>query len=300
MGVNNLVRKLGLAGERIWRRLPADAQQRPALRGAGKVIHKLSARFSDRRQSTGTWFLRNQALLLTIQELTEKLNLGASVRICSIGCSTGAEIYSGLWAVRKARPDLKIFPVGIDGSEPVIEMASSGRYLRQAFELGQMNDQLLSEFFDEDGDCLKVKRWIAEGIQWLVADARDPNLLDRIGQQDVLLANNFLIHMKQADASACSAKLLKLTKPGGLLVCRGIDLDVREKLVTQHHLKPIATRIEEIHNAEPERDARRDWPWRYWSLEPMDKTRRRWLERYAAIFRVPESNPGMSQVGQRI
>jgi chemotaxis methyl-accepting protein methylase len=300
MGVNILVKRLGLAGESIWRRLPAASQQRPSLYRAGKLIHKLSARLSDRRQSTSTWFLRNQALLLTIQELTEKFSVGASIRLCSIGCSTGAEIYSVLWAVRKARPDLKIFPVGIDGAEPVIEMARSGRYSRQAPELGHMNDELLSEFFDEDGDGFKVKQWIAEGTQWQVADARDPMLPDRIGQQDVLLANNFLIHMNPAEASACFAKLLKLTKPGGLLVCRGVDLDLREKLVTQHQLKPIATRIDEIHNSEPEKDARRGWPWRYWALEPMDKTRRRWLERYSAIFRVPTANANMPEYGQRV
>jgi hypothetical protein len=55
----------------------------------------------------------------------------------------------------------------------------------------------------------------------------------------------------------------------------------------KHGLTPVATRIEEIHGADPDWDARKDWPWRYWALEPMNKKRRHWVERYAAIFRLP-------------
>jgi chemotaxis methyl-accepting protein methylase len=121
---------------------------------------------------------------------------------------------------RFGKPDLKILPVGIDGSGSAIEQAKVGRYARQSPELRNMNDQLLSELFEVHENEFRIKGWIAEGAEWLVADACDPKLRARIGYQDLLLANNFLIHMKKTDAAACFDKLLKLMKPGGLLVCR--------------------------------------------------------------------------------
>src|SRR5262249_42900688 len=126
MGLNPLVRKLGSAGESIWRRFPLEARHRPPLRTVGKVIHTLSTRFSERRQSESTWFLRNLPLLYTIQDHVSAFERTKPLRICSIGCSTGAELYSILWMLRKSQPSRGIAPVGIDRSEAVIETARSG------------------------------------------------------------------------------------------------------------------------------------------------------------------------------
>ena len=124
-------------------------------------------------------------------------------------------------------------------------------------------------------------------MRWLVADAKDPNLVDLVGVQDVLLANNFLVHMQPAAAQECMTGLLRLVRPGGLFICRGVDLGVRESVVRRSGLEPITNEIQQIHDADPTIDAPKDWPWKYWGLEPMDLTRREWPARYAAIFRVP-------------
>jgi hypothetical protein len=280
---------MGRAGEDIWQRLSPGSQELAPARAVGRLIHALSGTLSERRQSCSTWFLRNQPLLLTIQDLLNTFQPGQLVRVCSVGCSSGAELYSILWAIRSVRPDLKLVPVGVDLSEEVIEKAKVGLYSRQDSELRAMTDETLSLLFEKQGDRFKVKDWIAQGVQWVAADARDPEFASRIGLQDLVLANNFLIHMTKVEAAFCMSRLVKLVKPNGLFVCRGVDLDIREKTVRKYGLTPVATRIEEIHDADPLLDARRDWPWRYWALEPLDRRRKDWIERYATIFQAPKS-----------
>jgi chemotaxis methyl-accepting protein methylase len=289
------------AGKVLWELLPVDLRERPPLLGVGSWIHNQALKFSSRTQSGSTWFLRNEALLLTIRDIVAD-NAGHHdpLRLCVVGCSTGAEIYSILWTLRKAQPDLKILPIGIDISEAAIAEARAGCYSLSDSELtgGFLNshkDPVLSEksireLFDKEGNKLKIKNWIAEGVQWVVGDAQDPDIVEKIGIQDMVVANNFLIHMQPPQALACLSNIVRLVRPGGYLVFRGVDLEVREQAVLQLGLRPIELRIEEIHNSDPDLDARHHWPWRYYGLEPLDKTRKNWIERYAAVFQV-EAKP---------
>ena len=287
----------------VWCRLPAGLRERGPFVMAGSWIHKLAVRFSGRSQSESTWFLRNGPLVLTIRDLvSDTFKYGEALRLCVVGCSTGAEIYSVLWAIRKARPDLRILPIGIDISESAIAKAKSRTYAVDDAELAGgllqsrrepiLSEESMSELFDRDGHNLKVKEWIAKGVQWEIGDARDPAIVEKLGRQDVVIANNFLVHMKEPEATACLHNILQLVKPGGFFVCRGVDLDIRERAVRQFRLSTIQLRIEEIHGAAPGLDARRYWPWKYYGLEPLDKKRRDWIQRYSAVLQVPqESRP---------
>ena len=105
-----------------------------------------------------------------------------------------------------------------------------------------------------------------------------------------MIANNFLVHMNDKEATACMINLARLVRPGGLFVCRGVDLDVREKTIERLGFKPVTSYIEEIHNSEEKRDARKNWPWAYWSLEPLDKSKRNWSQGYSARFQAPPAS----------
>lgn len=297
MAVHSLIGHVGHVGDAAWRRLPTRLRERPLLLAAGSWIHKLALTFSDRSESQSTWFLRNEPLLLTIRDLVAGgFTLGLVLRLCSVGCSTGSEIYSILWMIRKALPDLKILPIGIDISESAIAKARAGRYSLHDSEITAgllhsrskpvLSEESIRELFDESGEQLKIKNWIAEGIRWEVGDARDPGIVEKFGVQDIVFANNFLVHMKQREATACLGNILRLVKPDGFFVCRGVDLDVREMAAERFRLRPIQMRIEEIHNADPDLDARSSWPWRYYGLEPLDKRRKNWIKRYASVFQV--------------
>ena len=46
----------------------------------------------------------------------------------------------------------------------------------------------------------------------------------------------------------------------------------------------------EMHDGDP--SVRADWPWRWWGLEPLDRTRSDWQMRYASAFRVGGESSG--------
>jgi 2-polyprenyl-3-methyl-5-hydroxy-6-metoxy-1,4-benzoquinol methylase len=148
-----------------------------------------------------------------------------------------------------------------------------------------MTEADIQTMFDTDGDRVTVKSWIREGILWHCADAADPALLAVLGQQDVVAANNFLCHMNPPEAEHCLRAIVRLVRPGGHLVISGIDLDVRTRVATALHWRPVTTLLEDIHEGDPV--VRRDWPWRYWGLEPLDTSRSDWQLRYATVFQIP-------------
>jgi len=280
-----LTRPIGRLGRSIWQLLPTKLREQPPGRWIGSCIHTLTRKLSRRRSSRSTWFLRNPPLLLTVGDALNQCKFGDPLRLCVIGCSSGAEVYSAVWAIRQARSDLKILVTGIDLSESCIERAKAGRYSLQDPELrGELSGNSLAELFEVDQGNLRIKSSIAAGIVWIAGDACDDRIRATIGLQDVVFANNFLVHLREADAVASLRKVVELVVPGGLLVCRGVDLNVRERVTRQSGFQPVATRIEEIHNAESHLDARLGWPWNYWGLEPLNKRRGDWVWRYAAIF----------------
>ncbi len=291
-----LARQFKRAGMSIWQRLPSWLQEQPPARSVSHWIHALSRKYSARiksdwaRYPSTTRFLRYPLMLQTICDLVEGREFGDSIRLSVMACSTGTELYSVLWAVRKVRPDLKILATGIDLSEPSIAKAKAGRYSRQDPELKGVSEELLSELFDLSEPFFKVKDSIAAGTEWIARDVCDDSLRAQLGLQDIVIANNFLVFMAEDQATACLQKVVQFVKPGGLLFCRGVDLDVRERVTQQFRLEPVSLRIEEIHESNPRE--RRGWPWEYWGLEPLDKTRKDWVRRYATVFRVSDQAEG--------
>ena len=70
-------------------------------------LHNLVCLRARRQQYFGTFFLRNRPLLHLMRRLAGQKPHGATLRIAVLGCSIGAEVYSILWTIRSARPDLK-------------------------------------------------------------------------------------------------------------------------------------------------------------------------------------------------
>jgi SAM-dependent methyltransferase len=207
-----------------------------------------------------------------------------------MGCSTGAELYSILWSIRKRRSDLKITATGIDLSTSAIDKAKRGQYSANDPEVAGLPQELRSELFDNSGSALKVKEILTAGVDWVVGDVREDALHSSLGPQHIVVANNFLIFLKEVEAAACLRKIIRFVSPGGFLLCRGVDLDVRERVTLECALRPILLRIEELHEINPRE--RRGWPWEYWGLEPLDKTREDWARRYATIFHLPRPSDG--------
>jgi SAM-dependent methyltransferase len=174
--------------------------------------------------------------------------------------------------------------VGVDISSSALEKARAGIYPYNSRELEYVSEEDIDCLFMRNGDSVKVREWIRAGVSWIVEDGRSPKLLETLGPQDVVMANNFLIHMPDHEAEACLRDIIRLVRPGGYIFTYGLNLDVRAKVARTQGLTPIDFKIEEVHNADR---SIRAWPLDYWGLEPLDKGRADWKVRYATVFQVP-------------
>jgi SAM-dependent methyltransferase len=279
----------------LWRHLPESVTSRGAFLVYGRFLHACARVEGIRAQAFSTYFLRNRPQLELIQRLAVPQRSTTTCRVAVLGCSTGAEAYSVAWSIRRARPDLKLTLTAVDISKQAVEFANRGIYSRTAPELSdtkifdRMTAAEIAEFFDRDAEGMAVKPWIREGIQWYTTDVGDPSVLDLLGPQDVVIANNFLCHMKDSEAEKCLRNFARLVRPGGYLFVSGVDLDVRTRVARDLGWEPIELLLEEIH--EGDGCLRPHWPCHYGGLEPLDKRRRDWKSRYACAFRLrPEED----------
>ena len=113
---------------RIWAHLPEAIRRSCAGCAYGRHLHALVCRTSDRRQYVATYFLRNRPELELMRRLLDSRPAGTSVSLLVLGCSKGAEVYSIAWAIRSARPDLKLHIRAVDISQEIVGFAKKGVY----------------------------------------------------------------------------------------------------------------------------------------------------------------------------
>jgi chemotaxis methyl-accepting protein methylase len=225
-----------------------------------------------------------------MRRLAQQRDHGSTLRIAVLGCSIGAEVYSILWAIRSARPDLKVFLAAMDISKEILSFAEKGIYRPDTSQFvgasifDRLTEAELIEMFDWEGHQAKVKSWLREGIRWQLGDAADAKLINILGPQDIVIASNFLCHMSQTDAEKCLRNIVGLVRPGGYLFASGVDLDVRTKVALDLGWEPVRDLMVEIHDGD--RSVRADWPCEWWGLEPFNRKRHDWQIRYAAAFRI--------------
>ena len=302
---------------RIWNKLPTRIREGRFGRAYGKHLHHLVCRYGDRRQSHSTFFLRNKPELELLLHLLEHTPQHARIHISVVACSKGAEVYSILWKIRSARPDLTVIASAMDISEEVIDFAAAGSYslksidvtttpdreqTRQADDMTwkdqlcghqalsmfeRMTAEEIHQMFEVNGDQATIRPWLKQGITWLSADATGANLAAALGPQDIVVANRFLCHMEPAIAETCLWNLARLVKPGGYIFVSGIDLNVRTKVARDLGWQPVTHLIEEVHDGDSY--LRKGWPLEYWGLEPFCLDPVDWQVRFASVFRIKES-----------
>jgi chemotaxis methyl-accepting protein methylase len=278
------------ANQWVWNRIADRMVRSNVMRAYGRLLNALVRRYADRTQYFGTFFLRNRPQLELIVRLVDQMSESRPRKLAVLGCSNGAEVYSILATLRKSRPALSVVLNAVDISAEVLALAEKGAYSVAAPELvgeaifQRLTTSEIQAMFERIADFAIIRPWIKAGISWHLGDVRDPAVLNRLGLHDLVVANNFLCHMKPVQAEECLVGLARLVKPGGFLIVSGVDLDVRKKVAEDHEWQPISDFLEEIHDGDIA--LRKDWPFNYWGLEPIDKNRDDWVFRYATAFRI--------------
>jgi SAM-dependent methyltransferase len=202
------------------------------------------------------------------------------------------------------RPDLKLVFHAVEISPEALKIAESGVYSSASSQFAgkdvfdRVTPAEIHELFDRTGDTFTVKRWIKEGINWLVGDAGDPEIVNALGQQDIVFANNFLCHMDPPAAEQCLRNIARLVGPCGYLFVSGIDLDIRTKVARELGWQPVQELLEDIHEGDPRMGS--SWPFHYSAVEPLDKSRKGWRLRYASVFQLDPSAEGRGNIGSAL
>ncbi len=295
-----------------WNRLPLSLRNNPLGRTYGRHIDHIVRQYADRKQYFATFFLRNRPELELLRRLLEKKPASSRVNIAILACSKGAEVYSMAWAIRSARPDLKLKIYAIDISQEIVDFAERGIYSlnisdaldsldheaaqgkgdvrwntsrdQNAWMFERMTAEEMNAMFEIHGNQAAVRPALREGIHWLCGDAGDPFLPATIGLQDIVVANRFLCHMKPNIAADCLRNIARLVEADGYLFVSGIDLDVRTRVARELNWKPVLELMREIHDGDD--SIKRGWPLEYWGLEPFDDQRQDWQMRYATVFQL--------------
>jgi chemotaxis methyl-accepting protein methylase len=274
----------------VWGIIPHRLQNRYPARAYGAWLQSLVRLIATREQYFGTFFLRNRPALELMRRLADAKAKNSTLRIAILACSAGAEVYSILWTIRSARPDLNVVVHAMDISQTILNFAKNGVYAPDTSGLvgssifERLTAPEMEQMFDWSGDVAKIKPWLREGITWQLGDASSPELIRDLGTQDIVVANNFLCHMEPLAAESCLRNIAGLVDREGYLFVSGVDLDVRAKVARELGWRPMPELFEQIHDGDP--SVRKDWPWRWWGLEPLDRSRQDWRTRYAAFFRV--------------
>jgi chemotaxis methyl-accepting protein methylase/quercetin dioxygenase-like cupin family protein len=295
--------------QRVWNRLPSSLTTLSPIRSYGQFLNSVARIQGVRAQALSTYFLRNRPELELIRRLLDEKGKGDTLGVAVLGCSTGPEAYSVAWRIRSARPDLKLILHAVDISKQAVEFAKRGVYSLTNPQLSntelfeRMSATEMEEFFHRDGATATVKPWIKEGINWRVGDASEPGIVDALGPQDIVVANNFICHMDPSEAEKCLRNIARLVRPYGYVFVSGIDLDVRSKVARDLGWKPLQELLQEVH--EGDQCLREFWPCHYAGLEPLNKKRPDWRLRYAAAFQLAPAETASpkeqdSELGERM
>jgi CheR methyltransferase, SAM binding domain len=171
----------------LWQRLPTEMTNTRFMHSRGRILHRLVCRHNLRRQFTGTFFLRNRPELELIRRLNEQKPKGSVLKIAVLGCSVGAEIYSILFTIRSARPDLDVHICAVDNSAEVLNVAKEAVYSSQTSDFvgssifERMTEVEFEEMFEGNRNKAEIRSWIRRGISWFLNDAGDPGLIRILG-----------------------------------------------------------------------------------------------------------------------
>ena len=272
----------------VWNGLPERVRASRPTRAIGRLVHRRVCRTQARLPASYyTRFFRNTPQLELLRDVVLERPVTVPVRIVSLGCSSGAELYSALWMIRSARPEQPIRALGLDISESQLQKAVAGEYPLGSKEVAGISPTAYERLFTPVRDTLRIQDWLKEGVTWQVGDVCSPDLATSLGPHDVVLANNFLFHMPPERSASCLKNIARLLAPDGYLFIWGVDRNVRIQVVRELGLTPVCSRLKEIYTADP--SALEAWPLLYWGAEPMTRRRKDWPIHYATVFKLTSS-----------
>ena len=144
-----------------------------------------------------------------------------SYSVCSVGCSTGEEVYSLAMSAfdnyRKAGQMPAFSVVGIDVSREAIGFARRGLYPNRHLE--RVPQELLNDYFSVAASAsMEVKTALKKKTGFFVSNMFDKNSPGLASPVDVIFCQNVLIYLKNWRRRDLLNSFVEKLKPGGYLI----------------------------------------------------------------------------------
>lgn len=142
--------------------------------------------------------------------------------VCSIGCSTGEEVYSlamtAFDSYRAADQSPAFSIVGIDVSAEAIQAARRGAYPIRHLE--NIPEPLRDNYFNvvAAGGSMEVKEELKKRVGFFVSNMFDENCPGLASPLDVIFCQNVLIYLKNWRRRDLLNSFVEKLKPGGYLI----------------------------------------------------------------------------------
>lgn len=159
-------------------------------------------------------FFRDPEVFAALRaEAIPALATRSRVRVWSIGCSTGEELYSLAMLLAEAGLLDRASLLGTDCREEAVRAARAGEYAEEA--LAPVPDEFRTRYFDRIRGGWRIGRALRRAALWAVADGAAGESRD---SWDVVLCRNLLIYLQPDAADALLVRVAASLAPGGILV----------------------------------------------------------------------------------
>lgn len=147
---------------------------------------------------------------------------GRRLRVRSVGCSSGEELYSVAILLEQAGILHRCSLMGVDCRSDAVRSAQEGVYsANQLSNLSFADRSRYLEPLDEEGNLCRVQGWLRAATTWEAHDVSSPGLIsdaDDGGGHDLILCRNVGIYFTADANAALWQRLTRALRPGGVLV----------------------------------------------------------------------------------
>jgi chemotaxis protein methyltransferase CheR len=135
------------------------------------------------------------------------------LRVCSIGCSSGAELYSVAILLDEAGLLPRAHLLGLDCRADAVNQARGGHFTEDAVR--DLEPAIRARYFDRTRTGWRVVQQLRERTSWQLGDAT-ARLPD--GPWDLALCRNVVIYLEPYEAALTVRRLSATLAPGGFLM----------------------------------------------------------------------------------
>lgn len=171
--------------------------------------------FVDRMVVPETWLFRVPAQFEDLlRHLRQQLGDRRPLRILSLPCATGEEVYSIAATLLDGGFAAGSFDVlGIDVSEQAIATARAARYRASALRGQPIN----LNWFEWQDDALVTKAALQQAVRFRVGNILQPGVLAESERFDIIFCRNLLIYLDAESRRTALDRLLLALDPDGMI-----------------------------------------------------------------------------------